>query len=178
MTPAPRYRMSILPPCSRGGVVRKHPLAVGASGPQTSSGVALIGSGSLTDPPRAANSASRASISACSVGPGRTVTMPGKLAFGIRTPGTSSETASVALNRHVTRSRSENWSAINPPRAVNPNGPGAMSTNVTASVSPTSAPSMWTGPAKGWTVLPGAAANRGSAVVLAGSRSESTALRT
>ena len=40
--------------------------------------------------------------------------MPGKLALGMRTPGTSSLTASVRVRRHKARNAPVTWSDTNP----------------------------------------------------------------
>ena len=54
------------------------------------------------------------SIARAGRGPGSTVTIPGKLALGMRTPGRSSLTASMRLSRHSARNDPVTWSETNP----------------------------------------------------------------
>ena len=88
--------MPISPPCSRGGTVRRHSDDFAPSFPHNDSDFASVGSGLNTVPPDLNSCVSRASTSAIRSLLGSVVTTPGKLAFGIRMPGSASLTASIA----------------------------------------------------------------------------------
>ena len=67
---------SMLPPFSRGGMVRRQSSLCAPSGPQTADGRAPTGSGGSAIPPAAASAASRAFHVATSSSPGSTPTEP------------------------------------------------------------------------------------------------------
>src|SRR6516165_5357 len=71
---------SMLPPFSRGGIVRSPSAAQGAPSPNKAAGTAPLGSGISTRPPAAASAPSRSSASATSGLPGNTPIDPGKRA--------------------------------------------------------------------------------------------------
>src|SRR6056297_2207190 len=176
--------MSMLPPCSRGGIVRRHSDGFVPSGPHNEAGAASSGSGPITAPPDSSNWVSRASASASNASPGSVVTTPGKLAFGMRTPGSASLTAYSSLMRQtMKRSSVPNWSPAKPngPAVVQPTSSGSSASMVTASTSPALAPSIETGPVSAWTMptpsrgmLPALANSSGSRVRSKASRPRNT----
>ena len=143
--------MSRLPPCSRGGTVLRHSDGFEPSTPQTVAGFACSVPGGITMPPASNNSVSRRSIFACKSLSGKVVTTPGKLPFGIRTPGNASLSAYLSFKRQtIKRPSVPNCSAANPnaPASVQPTFAGLSDSMVMARTSPALAPLIWTGPVK------------------------------
>ncbi len=92
----------MLPPFSRGGIVRRHSSLPLPLGPQISAGRAPTGCGGRATPPAAASRASRASQARASGSPGSTPTEPMKAAMGTRTPGIWSDTAAWRVSFQLT----------------------------------------------------------------------------
>lgn len=87
MVPTTICLMSMLPPFSRGGMVRRHSPLWLPLGPHTAAGSALVGSGGSATPPASPSCFSRASHVSTSGLPGSVPTVPMKPLKGTRTPG-------------------------------------------------------------------------------------------
>ena len=89
---------SMLPPFSRGGMVRRHLSFWLPFGPQISAGRAPVGCGGRATPPASPSCVSRFSHVSISGLPGSTPTDPMNPLKGTRTPGIWSDTASMRLS--------------------------------------------------------------------------------
>ncbi len=88
--------MSMLPPFSRGGIVRSASDAIGSA-----PGTAPCGSGGNAMPPRPARSASRRRTVSRNSFDGATPMTPTNEPSGIRTPGRSADSANPSLIVHL-----------------------------------------------------------------------------
>ena len=144
--------------------MRKHSLAKRPSEPQSVAGTASAASGGVAAPPASRIACSRSLYIRTSSRPGRPVMTPGNAACGIRTPGTALDVAASGVSSHMTvNGRPRNRSPISPPgvMTVRPLPYGSILIRVTANTSPRFAPSICTGPVRGWMTCPITAGDRG-----------------
>ena len=153
---------SVLPPFSRGGMVRRHRSFALPVGPQRLAGTASVGSGGSTNPCFARSSSSREKAASISGRPSSTPMVPANPCSGSRTPGRSLEVAYrvapvvvAGPSSQCAMAGSVNLSRRNPKpgtATVYPklSGPGPTSIIVTASTSPRLAPLTCSGPVRGW----------------------------
>ncbi len=104
----------MLPPFSRGGMVRRHLSLWLPSGPQTALGSAPVGSGGSATPPASPSWVSRCSHSSTSASPGSTPTEPMKPLNGMATPGICSDVACRRVRRQLATQGSGKRSRRNP----------------------------------------------------------------